>query len=140
MVKARVSLGLEKHMNQLLRTWAGKECTHVQIVEELDDFGQIIDQTRTTSTVYGVIGDASFKGNNYPIGLLQPGDLCGTFLYSDDIIMPSQLTDTTTRQDHIIFQSEEYRIESIEIGYDLNTVTGNHDPIIVKYLLRRITI
>ena len=140
MGKARVKLGLLNHFQIILDTWAGKECTHIIITETIDDFGQIIDRSQTTSTVYGIIGDANYKGSEYPIGILQPGDLCGTFLYSDDIIMPSQLTDTTTRQDHIIFQSEEYRIESMELGYDLNTVTGNHEPIIAKYLLKRIII
>jgi len=136
MTKARVSLGMLKHFNQLLRTWAGKECTHVIITETIDDFAQIIDRSQTTSTIYGIVGDASFKENGFPIGSLQPGDLCAMYLYTDDVQLSNQLTDSTTRQDHIIFQSVEYRVESVDWGYDL-AKTGNHDPIFGKYLLRK---
>lgn len=137
MTKARVSLGMLKHFNQLLSTWAGKEVTHIIITETQDDMGQIIDQSRVTVTIYGVIGDASFKENGFPIGSLQPGDLCAMFLYTDDVRLSDQLTDSTGRQDHIIYQNIEYRIASVDYGYDLNITTGNHDPIYGKYLLRK---
>ena len=137
---ARVKLGLLKHFNQIIKTWAGRECTHVIITETIDDFANIIDQSRIETTVYGIIGDANFKGNEYPIGLLQPGDLCGTFKYSDNIIISDQLTSNTTRQDHIIFESNEYRVENMTLGYDVKISEISQEPVIVNYLLRRLTI
>ena len=134
---ARVAKGMLKHFNQILSVWAGKECAHVKIIETIDDFGQIISQTQETSTITGIVGDANFKDNGFAIGTLAPGDLCCMFLYTDDVRLSDQLTDSTTRQDHIIFQGVEYRIISIDWGYDLNTTTGEHDPIFGKYLLRR---
>ena len=134
---ARVSLGMKKHFLQLLRTWAGKECTHVIITETIDDFANIVDQSRSTSTITGIVGDASFKDNGFPIGSLHPGDLCAMYLYTDDVQLSNQLTDLTTRQDHIIFQGIEYRVESVDWGYDLNTTSGEHEPIFGKYLLRK---
>lgn len=137
MGKARVKLGLLNHFQIILSTWAGKKCEHIRITETQDEFAQIIDRSQTTNTIYGIVGDASFKENEFPIGILAPGDLCGMFLYTDDVRLSDQLTDLTTRRDHIIFQGIEYKIISIDWGYDLNTTTGEHEPIFGKYLLRR---
>lgn len=140
MVVARIKTNMKKHFLDILDTWAAKECTHIRITETLDDFGQIIDQSRVETEIIGLVGDVSFKGNNYPIGLLQPGDLCLMAKYSDNIIISDQLTSSTTRHDHIIFQNVEYRIEDMDIGYDLNDASTNHEPVFCKYLLRKVTI
>ena len=134
---ARAKLGLKNHFQIILNTWAGKEVTHVKITETIDELGQIIDQTRTESTIYGIVGDANFKGNNQPIGLLQPGDLCANFKYEDNVIVSDQLTESTTRHDHIIFQEVEYRVEDIEIAYDVLVSQTSHEPVFTKHLLRK---
>jgi hypothetical protein len=60
MVVARIKANMKKHFNDLLNTWASKECTHVQITETIDELGQIIDQSRFTSTIYGIVSPANF--------------------------------------------------------------------------------
>jgi hypothetical protein len=84
---AKVKLGMLKHFNQILDTWGGKKVTHIIITETIDELGQIINQSRVETIIYGIVGDASFKGNNFPLGLLQPGDLCLMAKYSDNIII-----------------------------------------------------
>ena len=131
---ARVRSGFSKHFQQILNVWGGKECTHVQITETLDEMGQVIDQSRSTSTIYGIISPASYNENYHPIGSLQQGDLTAFFKYSDDVIKSSQLTDSTIRKDHIIYEGNEYRVEQIqEIAYDVD------DPVFARYLLRKVS-
>lgn len=137
---ARVAAGMLKHFNQLMTAWGSKECTHVQITETIDELGQIIDQSRSTSTIYGVVSPANFKGNNQPIGHLQPGDLTAFFLYTNDVIISNQLTESTTRHDHIIYEGNEYRVENVEYAYDVSVSQVSHDPIFGNYLLRRLSI
>lgn len=137
---ARVPAGMLKHFNQLMSVWGSKECTHVQIVEEIDEFGNVIDQSRLTLTIYGIVSPANFKGNDQPVGYLQPGDLTAFFLHSDDVIISNQLTEFTTRHDHIIYEGNEYQVYNIEYAYDVNTSQVDHEPIFGNYHLKRITI
>ena len=120
---------------QILEGWGGKTCTHVQIIETIDDLGQIIDQSRSTLTIYGIVSPADYTENYNTIGSLQSGDLTAFFKYSDDVIKSSQLTDSTTRKDHIIYQGNEYRVEQLqEIAYDID------DPVFCRYLLRKVSV
>ena len=131
---ARVQSGFLKHFQQILNVWGGKECTHVRIVETLDEMGQVIDYTETSATIYGIISPASYNENYHPIGSLQQGDLTAFFKYSDDVIKSSQLTDSTVRKDHIIYEGNEYRVEQVqEIVYDVG------DPVFARYLLRKVS-
>ena len=139
MTVARVAAGMKKHFAQLMRVWGAKECTHVIITETIDELGQIIDQSRSTSTIYGVVSPANFKGNNQPIGYLQPGDLTAFFKYEDDVIISNQLTELTTRHDHIIYEGNEYQVYNVEYAYDVKTSKVSHEPVFGNYLLRRIT-
>ena len=139
MTVARVAAGMLKHFNQLMTVWGAKECTHVIITETIDELGQIIDQSRSTSTIYGVISPANFKGNDQPVGYLQPGDLTAFYLYSDDVIISNKLTELTTRHDHIIYEGNEYQVYNIEYAYDVKTSQVDHEPIFGNYLLRRIS-
>jgi len=130
----RVKANMAFHFNMILESWAGKECTHVQITETIDDMGQIIDRSETSTTIYGIVSPASYNENYHPIGSLQSGDLTAFFKYSDDVIKSSQLTDTTTRKDHIIYEGNEYRVEQLqEIAYDVDT------PVFARYLLRKVS-
>ena len=135
MPAARTQCGSLKHFKQILQVWGGKTCTHVIITETIDDFGQIIDQSRETSTIYGIVSPASYDERYNPIGTLQSGDLTAFFKYSDDVIRSAQLTDTTTRKDHIIYQGNEYNVEQIqEIAYDID------EPAFARYLLRKVSV
>lgn len=138
MAVARVAAGMLKHFEQLGRVWGNKEVIHVKITEEIDELGNIIDQSRSTSTIYGIVSPANFKGNAQPIGYLQPGDLTAFFLYSDDIIISNKLTELTTRHDHIIYEENEYQVYNVEYAYDVKTSQVEHEPIFGNYLLRRI--
>ena len=132
---ARTQSGLLKHFKQILTVWGGKECTHVIITETIDDFGQIIDQSRETSTIYGIVSPADYNESYNSIGSLQEGDLTAFFKYSDDVIRSKQLTDSTTRKDHIIYKSNEYNVEQIqEIAYDID------EPAFARYLLRKVSV
>jgi len=131
---ARVKSGFLKHFQQILDTWGGKECTHLQITETIDDMGQIIDRSETSTTIYGIVSPASYNENYHPIGSLQSGDLTTFFKYSDNVIKSTQLTDSTTRKDHIIYEGNEYRVEQLqEITYDVG------EPVFVRYLLRKVS-
>jgi len=136
---ARVACGMLKHFNQLLLIWGAKECTHVIITETIDDFGNIIDQSRSTATIYGIVSPANFKGNDQPIGYLQTGDLTAFFKYSDNVIISNQLTELTTRHDHIIYESNEYQVYDVTYAFDILVSQVSHEPIFGNYLLRRIT-
>ena len=140
MVVARVAAGMLKHFNQLMRVWGAKECTHVIITETIDDMGQIIDQSRVEITIYGVVSPANFKGNGQPIGYLQPGDLTAFYLHSDNVIIANQLTEVTTRHDHIIYEGNEYKVYNVEWAYDVKTSQVNHEPIFGNYLLRKLSV
>jgi hypothetical protein len=137
---AKTKFGLREHFNQILETWGGVELTHVIIIETIDEMGNIIDQSRSHSTIYGLIGNPNFKGSNFSIGFLQPGDLCLITKYEYDIIISNKLTESTTRHDNIIFQGVEYQVKDIEIGYDILVPTVSHEPVICKYLLRRVIV
>ena len=135
----RIKTNMKKHFSEVLAVWAGKECTHVQIIETIDNQGNIINQTRSTSTIYGIISPANFKGNNQPIGYLQPADLTAFFSYFDDVIIANQLTELTTRHDNIIYEGNEYQVYNVEYAYDILVPEVSHEPIFGNYLLRRTT-
>lgn len=136
----RTKAGMAKHFDQILRVWGGKEATHVKITETIDDMGNIIDQSRDETTIYGVISPADFKGSSYPVGYLQPGDLTGLFKAEDDVIVSNQITESTTRHDNIIYEDFEYRVDKVEYAYDIRTSQVNHEAVFGNYLLRRVTI
>ena len=135
----RTKAGMSKHFDQIIRTWAGKECTHRIITETIDDMGSIIERSNTDSIIYGIVSPADFKGNNQPIGHVQPGDLTGLFKYDENIIISDQLTEYTTRQDHIIYEGIEYRIENQQIAYDINIQSVSTEPVFTNNLLRKVS-
>ena len=139
MAVGRTKAGMGKHFDQIIKTWAGKECIHRIITETIDDMGNIIERSNVDSTIYGIVSPADLKGKNQPIGYAQPGDLTGLFKYDNDIIISDQLTEYTTRQDHIIYEGFEYRIENQQIAYDINVQSVSHEPIFTNNLLRKLS-
>lgn len=139
MVVARIKANMKKHFNDLLDTWAAKECTHRQIVEEIDELGNIINRSETDVTIYALISPINLKTNNTVMGHAQPGDLTMFAKYEDNIIISDQLTSTTTRHDNIIYEGIEYQIYNIEYAYDVNVSQVSHEPIFGNYHLKRIT-
>lgn len=140
MVVAKVKANMKKHFNDLLSTWAGKECVHRQIVEEIDDLGNIIDISYTDTTIYTLIGPIDLKTNNSGMGHAAPGDLTMFAKSSDGIIISDQLTSTTTRHDNIIYEGIEYQIYNVQYAYDVDVSTVNHEKIFGNYHLKRIVI
>lgn len=139
MVIGRTKAGMSKHFAQILRVWAGKECTHRIITETIDEMGNVIERSHIDTIVHGIVSPADFKGNTQPTGLFQPGDLTGLFRYEDDIIISDQITEYTTRQDHIIYENIEYRIEKQETAFDINVSSVSHEPVFTNNLLRKVS-
>ena len=136
---ARVASGFLKHFGQILETWAGKAATHRKITETIDEMGQVIDQSYTDTTIYGIISPIDLKTNNSPIGHVAPGDLTALFKYSDGVIISDQLTSTTIRHDHIIYEGVEYQIYNVEWAYDVKTSQVDHEPVFGNFHLKKIT-
>lgn len=140
---ARTKANMKTHFNQILTVWGGKVATHRQVAETIDSMGHVIDRSTTDTTIYGIISPASYSEKYYPPGSIQSGDLTAFFLYTDDdsvdVITTKQVTASTTRHDHIIYEGIEYRVEQLgEIAYDVATSTVSHEPVYARYQLRKI--
>ena len=120
MAKARVKFGLTAKFAMALDTWAGKECTHIQVVETIDEQGNVIDRTETSTTIYALIGNPGTSTNNQPPGVFQTGDLCGYFKVADGVQAFSQLTASTIRQDRITHEGTTYRLELTDTIWDVD--------------------
>lgn len=134
---------MKAHFNQILTVWGGKGATHRKITETLDEMAHVIDRSYTDTTIYGIISPASYSEKYYPPGAIQSGDLTAFFLYVDDdstdVITTKQVTATSTRHDHIIYEGVEYRVEQLaEIAYDVSVSTVSYEPIFARYQLRKI--
>lgn len=117
---ARVKFGLTAKFAKMLTDWAGKECTHIQIVEEIDGQGNVIDRTTTETTIYALIGNPGTSTSIQPPGTFQSGDLQGYFKVADDVIAFSQLTSTSTRHDRIAHEGTTYRLELVDTIFDVS--------------------
>jgi len=143
MVVARVTAGFKKHINQIFKIWGGKAAIHRQVIETIDEMGNVIDRSYTDVDITGIISPASYKETYYPPGAIQSGDLTAYFLYVDDdttdVITTKQVSETETRHDHIIYEGIEYRVQDLaEIGYDVAVSTVSHEPCFARYQLRKI--
>ena len=143
-MSARVKANMKVHFQHILTAWGGKSATHRKIVETIDGMGQIIDRSYTDTTITGIISPASYSEKYYPAGSIQSGDLTAFFLYIDndsvDVIKSKQLTATTTRHDHIIYESIEYVVQDLqEIAYDVAVSSVSHEPVFARYQLRKIS-
>lgn len=116
---ARVKFGLTAKFAKMLTDWAGRECTHIQVTETIDEQGNVIDRSETETTIYALIGNPGTSTSNQPPGIFQPGDLCGYFKVADGVIAFSQLTASTTRQDRITYEGTTYRLELTDTIYDV---------------------
>lgn len=123
------------HFQQILSNWEGKECSHIQITETLDDNGQIIDQSETSSTIYGIIAPPGLDDMQHSMGILEPSDMYGFFWYTDGIKAAHRVSATQMRHDHIIYESTEYNVERVvQLAFDID------EPVFMQYLLRKVAV
>jgi hypothetical protein len=117
---ARINFDLTSKFAQMLTDWAGRDATHIQVVEQIDSQGNVIDRTETESTITALIGNPSTNTNVQPPGTFQSGDLCMYSKVADDLVAFSQLTSSTTRQDRVRYESITYRLELVDTIYDVD--------------------
>jgi len=142
MNSARVPVGMKKHFRQVLSVWSGKPALHIKITETIDEMGNVIDSSQDSgTTIYGIISPASYDEKYYAPGTIQSGDLTAFFWYTGtdtDVLASKQITPTTTRHDHIIYQGVEYTVMLGEIAYDVLTSSVDWEPVFARYKLTKI--
>jgi hypothetical protein len=135
MVKGDTYRNMTSHFQQIIDRWEGKECTHVQITETLDDNGQIIDQSETTTEIIGIIAPIGLDDIHHAMGILEPEDMYGFFWHSAGIKAAYRVSGTQMRHDHIIYAGTEYNVDRImETAYDLDI------PVFDQFLLRLVAV
>lgn len=138
---AQQRFNMRYHFAEMIRNWSGKECTHRKITETIDANGLVIDRAEVDTTIYAIVGNPPFNEKIPQIGNLKTGTLCMYYWYTGtdaDILVSKQVTETTTRNDQVIFQGMTYKVEQLdEIAYDLNVAGDDHEPIFAKYTLKR---
>lgn len=135
MPKGTIKRNMTNHFQQIMLNWEGKECSHVQITETLDDNGQIIDQSETTTTLYGIIAPIGMDDINHAMGVLEPEDMYGFFWHSAGIKAAHRVSASATRHDHIIYEGTEYNVErAMQLAFDLD------EPVFVQFLLRKVAV
>lgn len=123
------------HFTQIMTNWEGKECTHKQITETIDDNGQLIDRSDSSSTVHGIIAPIGFDDVQHSMGTIEPEDMYGFFWYTDSITAATRVSATQMRHDHIIYEGTEYNVEkAMSLAFDLD------EPVFMQFLLRKVPV
>jgi len=143
MASAKTLAGMRKHFAQVLRAWGGKSALHIKITETIDEMGNVIDSSQDSgTTIYGIISPASYKETYYAPGSIQSGDLTAFFWYADtdtDVVVSRQITQNTSRHDHIIYEGMEYYVAQLgEIAYDVKTTSIDWEPVFARYKLSKV--
>lgn len=135
MPKGTIKRNMAAHFTQILTNWEGKECTHKKITETIDDNGQIIDRSETTTTVHGIIAPIGIDDIQHSMGTIEPEDMYGFFWYTDSITAADRVSATQMRHDHIIYESTEYNVErAMSLAFDLD------EPVFMQFLLRKVAV
>jgi len=127
--------GMTDHFTQILTNWEGKTCTHKQITETIDDNGQLIDQSDSSSTIYGIIAPIGMDDIQHAMGTIEPEDMYGFFWYDDSVKAAHRVSATQMRHDHIIYEGTEYNVErTMALAFDLD------EPVFMQFLLRKVAV
>lgn len=135
MPKGNTYRNMTSHFQQIMDRWEGKDVTHVQIIETMDDNGQIIDQSETTTEIIGIIAPIGLDDVHHAMGILEPEDMYGFFWQSAGIKAAHRVSSTQMRHDHIIYKGTEYNVDRIvQSAYDLDVAVFD------QVLLRKVAV
>ncbi len=135
MPKGNIYRGMHGHFRQIIENWEGKECTHKQITETIDDNGQIIDRSDSSVTLYGIIAPIGIDDTHHAMGTIESEDVYGFFWYTDGIEAAHRVSATQMRHDHIIYEGTEYNVERVmSLAFDLD------EPVFMQFLLRKVAV
>lgn len=130
---ATIPLNLKYHWTNIINKYKGRECTHTKITKITDPNGQIIDESETNTTIYGVISPVQQKTINESAGLIQSGDLIAYFLDDEGVIVGEQVTDDSIRFDYIKYEGILYVVNQLQI-----TAYDDGVAIVSSYILRKV--
>ena len=132
---AAISKNLKFHWENILNTYAGQECSHNKITRTLDPFGNVIDESEVSITVYGAISPVGAEAVKEAAGELQYGDLVGYFFAEEGILVGTQINADNSRWDTITYEGIDYTVEKLVVtAYDAGL------PVVSKYILRKLSL
>ena len=135
MPKASKKRNMTNHFNQIMLNWEGKECSHKQIIETIDGNGHIIDQSDSSTTIYGIIAPIGIDDIHHALGTIEPEDMYGFFWYTDGVSAATRVSATQMRHDHIVYEGTEYNVEKLlQLAFDID------EPVFIQCLLRKVAI
>ena len=130
---ASTPLDLYNHLSQIINGYFGKECTHTKISKTLDLNGNVIDESETTTTIYGAVSPVKAEAVLESAGAMIFGDLVAYFLSEEGVLVGTQTNSTEARYDTITYEGNVYTVENKRAtAYDAGVA------VVDKFVLRKV--
>lgn len=130
---ASTSIDLYNVWTDILNTYLGKSCVHTKISKTLDLNGNVIDESETSTTIYGAVSPVKAEAVLESAGAMIFGDLVAYFMTEEGVLVGTQTNSTEARHDTITYEGNVYTVENKRAtAYDAGVA------VVDKFVLRKV--